>query len=61
MATNAIDSIPCRWGKAHHLLIEGGLTYEAIKNSVANSNIAFRDGVVELFEFLEVPLYLISQ
>lgn len=43
-----------RWSKTHELLIEGGLTYEAIKKSVANSSIAFREGVTELFEFLEV-------
>ncbi|XVE52397.1 hypothetical protein DITRI_Ditri02bG0119100 [Diplodiscus trichospermus] len=51
------------WGKTHALLIEGGLTYDAIKNSVANANIAFRDGVVELFEFLEerdVPVLIFS-
>ncbi|RAL54816.1 hypothetical protein DM860_013512 [Cuscuta australis] len=41
------------WGKTHGLLIEGGLTYDAIKKSVANANIAFRDGVAELFELLE--------
>lgn len=34
--------------------MEGGLTYESIKQSVANGNIAFREGVSELFEFLEV-------
>jgi hypothetical protein len=38
------------------LLIEGGLTYDAIKQSVANARIAFREGVVELFEFLEACL-----
>lgn len=43
-----------RWSKTHELLIEGGLTYDAIKKSVANSSIAFREGVTELFEFLEV-------
>lgn len=43
-----------RWGKTHGLLVEGGLTYESIRQSVANANIAFREGVVELFEFLEV-------
>lgn len=43
-----------RWSKTHDLLIEGGLTYDAIKKSVENSSIAFREGVVELFEFLEV-------
>ncbi|KAK2971305.1 hypothetical protein RJ640_001331 [Escallonia rubra] len=51
------------WGKTHALLIEGGLTYDAIKNSVATSFIAFRDGVVELFEFLEernVPVLIFS-
>ncbi len=48
----------CRWGKTHALLVEGGLTYNAIKQSVANATIAFREGVVELFEFLEVSLIL---
>ncbi|KAM0870387.1 hypothetical protein ACQ4PT_040043 [Festuca glaucescens] len=38
-----------RWGKTHGLLIEGGLTQAAIKQSVADAAIAFRDGVVELF------------
>ncbi|KAF7112579.1 hypothetical protein RHSIM_RhsimUnG0215000 [Rhododendron simsii] len=42
------------WEKTHALLIEGGLTYDAIKSSVANATIAFREGVVELFEFLEI-------
>ncbi|KAH1230198.1 7-methylguanosine phosphate-specific 5'-nucleotidase [Glycine max] len=41
------------WGKAHGLLVEGGLTYDSIRQSVANANIAFREGVCELFEFLE--------
>ncbi|PPD98865.1 hypothetical protein GOBAR_DD04133 [Gossypium barbadense] len=49
------------WGKTHGLLIEGGLTYDAIKSSVANSNIAFRDGVVELFELLEAHNNLVSE
>ncbi|KAI8539635.1 hypothetical protein RHMOL_Rhmol09G0198100 [Rhododendron molle] len=51
------------WEKTHALLIEGGLTYDAIKNSVANATIEFRDGVVELFEFLEereVPVVIFS-
>ncbi|KAL3523692.1 hypothetical protein ACH5RR_016526 [Cinchona calisaya] len=51
------------WGKTHALLIEGGLTYEAIEESVAKANIAFREGVVELFEFLEekdVPVLVFS-
>ncbi|KAI7980194.1 Cytosolic 5'-nucleotidase 3 [Camellia lanceoleosa] len=51
------------WGKTHALLIEGGLTFDAIKNSVANATIAFREGVVELFEFLEendVPVLIFS-
>jgi hypothetical protein len=42
------------WEKTHALLIEGGLTYEAIRQSVADAKITFRDGVVKLFEFLEV-------
>ncbi|XP_042409436.1 7-methylguanosine phosphate-specific 5'-nucleotidase A-like [Zingiber officinale] len=51
------------WEKTHGLLIEGGLTYDAIKRSVSESTIAFRDGVVELFEFLEkrgVPVLVFS-
>lgn len=48
----------CRWGKSHSLLIEGGLTFDAIKQSVATASIAFREGVVELFELLEVELFL---
>lgn len=51
------------WEKAHALLIEGGLTYDAIKKSVDNATIAFREGVVELFEFLEekeVPVLIFS-
>uniref|UniRef100_A0ACD6A3B5 Uncharacterized protein n=1 Tax=Avena sativa TaxID=4498 RepID=A0ACD6A3B5_AVESA len=51
------------WGKSHGLLIEGGLTREAINKSVADAPIAFRDGVVELFEFLEardIPVLVFS-
>ncbi|CAM8892306.1 unnamed protein product [Rhodiola kirilowii] len=51
------------WGKTHALLIEGGLSYDAIKMSVANSIIAFREGVVELLEYLEekdVPVLIFS-
>ncbi|XP_052187267.1 uncharacterized protein LOC127798030 [Diospyros lotus] len=51
------------WGKTHALLVEGGLTYDAIESSVANARIAFREGVVELFEFLEekeVPVLIFS-
>ncbi|KAK9283737.1 hypothetical protein L1049_011987 [Liquidambar formosana] len=51
------------WEKTHALLIEGGLTYDAIKKSVANASIAFREGVVELFEFLEerdIPVLIFS-
>uniref|UniRef100_M4C7A7 5'-nucleotidase n=1 Tax=Brassica campestris TaxID=3711 RepID=M4C7A7_BRACM len=51
------------WSKTHNLLIEGGLTFDAIKDSVANSSIAFRDGVAELFEFLEekeIPVLIFS-
>lgn len=44
----------CRWGKTHALLIEGGVTYNGIQNSVAKATVAFRDGVTELFELLEV-------
>ncbi|XP_057463228.1 uncharacterized protein LOC130753261 isoform X1 [Actinidia eriantha] len=51
------------WEKTHALLIEGGVTYDAIKTSVGNAIIAFREGVVELFEFLEereVPVLIFS-
>ncbi|WCJ19173.1 7-methylguanosine phosphate-specific 5'-nucleotidase [Euphorbia peplus] len=51
------------WGKTHNLLIEGGLTLDAIKDSVTNSAIAFREGVIELFEFLEerdIPVLIFS-
>ncbi|KAG5404476.1 hypothetical protein IGI04_010595 [Brassica rapa subsp. trilocularis] len=51
------------WSKTHDLLIEGGLTFDAIKQSVSSSSIAFRDGVVELFEFLEekeIPVLIFS-
>ncbi|XP_028804294.1 7-methylguanosine phosphate-specific 5'-nucleotidase A isoform X1 [Neltuma alba] len=51
------------WSKTHALLIEGGLTNESIKQSVANGNIAFREGVFELFEFLEekgIPVLIFS-
>ncbi|KAI3927051.1 hypothetical protein MKW92_052527 [Papaver armeniacum] len=52
------------WEKTHSLLIEGGVTYDAIKKSVASANnIAFREGVVELFEILEekgVPVLIFS-
>ncbi|KAF8758030.1 hypothetical protein HU200_010806 [Digitaria exilis] len=51
------------WEKTHGLLIEGGLTYEAIKKSVSDASIAFRDGVVDLFEYLEerdIPVLVFS-
>jgi len=51
------------WEKTHGLLIEGGLTYEDIKKSVFDAAIAFRDGVVELFEYLEerdIPVLVFS-
>ncbi|OIW13159.1 hypothetical protein TanjilG_07765 [Lupinus angustifolius] len=51
------------WGKTHGLLVEGGLTYESIRKSVADANISFREGVVELFEFLEerdIPVLIFS-
>lgn len=51
------------WEKTHALLIEGGLTHDAIKESVANASIAFREGVVDFFEFLEerdVPVLIFS-
>ncbi|KAH6761451.1 5'-nucleotidase / magnesium ion binding protein [Perilla frutescens var. hirtella] len=51
------------WEKTHALLVEGGLSFGAIKSSVAKSRIAFRDGVTELFELLErsnVPVLIFS-
>ncbi|KAJ3674552.1 hypothetical protein LUZ60_005168 [Juncus effusus] len=51
------------WEKTHGLLIEGGLTYEAIKQSVAKATISFRDGVFQLFKFLEekeIPVLIFS-
>ncbi|OWM64082.1 hypothetical protein CDL15_Pgr011537 [Punica granatum] len=51
------------WEKTHGLLVEGGLTYDAIQKSVANARIAFRDGVVELFELLAkkgIPVLIFS-
>ncbi|KAL3731884.1 hypothetical protein ACJRO7_028704 [Eucalyptus globulus] len=51
------------WEKTHALLVEGGLSYDDIKKSVASANIAFREGVVELFEFLEergIPILIFS-
>ncbi|KAF3785484.1 7-methylguanosine phosphate-specific 5'-nucleotidase [Nymphaea thermarum] len=51
------------WEKTHSLLLEGGLTYDAIKRSVSNAIIEFRDGVVKLFELLEekgVPILIFS-
>ncbi|PHU27773.1 hypothetical protein BC332_06105 [Capsicum chinense] len=51
------------WGKTHALLIEGGVTYNGIQNSVAKATVAFRDGVTELFELLEekgVPVLIFS-
>ncbi|KAG5575054.1 hypothetical protein H5410_055188 [Solanum commersonii] len=48
------------WEKTHALLIEGGVTYSGIQNSVAKATIAFRDGVTELLELLEVQLATIS-
>ncbi|KAJ8440727.1 hypothetical protein Cgig2_005458 [Carnegiea gigantea] len=43
------------WEKTHALLVEGGLTYDDIRKSVTNARIAFREGVVGLFELLELP------
>ncbi|KAI4382645.1 hypothetical protein MLD38_008582 [Melastoma candidum] len=51
------------WEKTHALLVEGGLTYDAISRSVSNANIAFRDGVLELFQILEelgIPVLIFS-
>ncbi|XP_043711228.1 cytosolic 5'-nucleotidase 3A-like isoform X2 [Telopea speciosissima] len=49
--------------KGHALLIEAGLTLDAIKRSVADAKIEFRDGVVELLKLLEergVPVLILS-
>eukprot|EP01018_Ginkgo_biloba_P010753 Gb_30867 [translate_table: standard] len=51
------------WEKTHGLLVEGGLTYAAIRNSVANSVIDFREGMIQLFDILEkngVPILIFS-
>ncbi|KHN06641.1 Cytosolic 5'-nucleotidase III [Glycine soja] len=32
------------WGKTQGLLVEGGLTYDSIRQSVGNANIPFREG-----------------
>ncbi|KNA09705.1 hypothetical protein SOVF_150410 [Spinacia oleracea] len=51
------------WEKTHALLVEGGLTFNDIRKSVANARMAFRDGVIELFQILEkknVPLLIFS-
>eukprot|EP00252_Welwitschia_mirabilis_P021070 TRINITY_DN5297_c0_g1_i1.p1 TRINITY_DN5297_c0_g1~~TRINITY_DN5297_c0_g1_i1.p1 ORF type:complete len:345 (+),score=70.29 TRINITY_DN5297_c0_g1_i1:304-1338(+) len=51
------------WEKTHALLVEGGLTYAAIRDSVKDAVIEFRDGVIELFEILErkgVPVLIFS-
>ncbi|XP_010263059.1 PREDICTED: 7-methylguanosine phosphate-specific 5'-nucleotidase [Nelumbo nucifera] len=51
------------WEKTHALLIEGGLTCDDIKKSVESATIEFREGVFELFEFLEeigVPVLIFS-
>ncbi|XP_011628048.2 7-methylguanosine phosphate-specific 5'-nucleotidase [Amborella trichopoda] len=51
------------WERTHALLVEGGLTYDDITSSVANSAVAFREGVIELFELLEkkdVPVLVFS-
>ncbi|XP_066386604.1 uncharacterized protein [Miscanthus floridulus] len=51
------------WEKTHGLLIEGGLTLEAITKSVSDAAIVFREGVVELFEYLEerdIPVLVFS-
>ncbi|GAA0169425.1 esterase [Lithospermum erythrorhizon] len=51
------------WGQTHALLIEGGLTFDDIRTSVSKATIAFREGVIELFEFFEekeVPVLIFS-
>eukprot|EP00246_Nothoceros_aenigmaticus_P008887 TRINITY_DN2409_c0_g3_i2.p1 TRINITY_DN2409_c0_g3~~TRINITY_DN2409_c0_g3_i2.p1 ORF type:complete len:359 (+),score=44.76 TRINITY_DN2409_c0_g3_i2:3-1079(+) len=51
------------WEKSHGLLVEGGLNYRNIKESVANATIGFRDGLTELFEILDaqgVPCLIFS-
>ncbi|KAK9735108.1 hypothetical protein RND81_04G185000 [Saponaria officinalis] len=51
------------WEKTHALLVEGGLTYNDIRKSVADARIEFREGVFKLFELLEeknVPILIFS-
>ncbi|KAL9225014.1 hypothetical protein vseg_000986 [Gypsophila vaccaria] len=51
------------WEKTHALLVEGGLTYNDIRKSVANARVEFREGVLKLFELLEeknVPVLIFS-
>ena len=49
-----IKHLYIRWEKTHILLVEGGLTQEDIRKSVATSAIEFRDGIDELFQILQV-------
>ncbi|XP_055961003.1 uncharacterized protein LOC130015256 [Mercurialis annua] len=44
-------------GKSHYLLLEGGLTYDAIRESLAKSTVSLRDGDVELLEFLKLTCF----
>ncbi|KAH7289564.1 hypothetical protein KP509_30G009000 [Ceratopteris richardii] len=51
------------WEKTHSLLIEGGLSRQAIVESVARAAIEFRDGVDILFQYLQensVPTLIFS-
>lgn len=51
------------WEKTHFLLVEGGLSRQAIVESVAGAVIEFRDGVHHLFQYLQdnsVPVLIFS-
>ncbi|KAI5058683.1 hypothetical protein GOP47_0026853 [Adiantum capillus-veneris] len=51
------------WEKTHCLLVEGGLSRQAIVESVARAKIEFRDGVNFLLQFLQdnsVPVLIFS-
>ncbi|GAQ86629.1 cytosolic 5-nucleotidase III [Klebsormidium nitens] len=49
--------------KSHATLLEGGLTLDEIRDSVANANVAFREETAQLFELLDskrVPVLIFS-
>lgn len=51
------------WEKTHALLVEGGLTFDDIRKSVATARMEFREGLLELFQLLEennVPILIFS-